>query len=500
MRAPLALPLLLAAQMACASAGQSWRAGPAGIPAERQIRWQLASGQSAAALQSLKDRKVAPADALLRHLYKGVIALHAGQPELGTRALDRAWEISQDRYTKRVGDGAQALLTGDGALPYDVGTAERVLIPFYGGLNWMARNEVREVGVEARRMAQVLESDAGQRPEARYRGVMRYVNGVLFEVAGERNDAEVAYRNAAVLLEGRLPGDTLPPDAAHGDVVVLIEDGFVSRPEPAALDFWVNDAEVTALQSDDLGVRMSTYDRVNGRRGVQRDWRAERYRNVSLRWPQMAGVNPDAASGVVGARATALGGAAALDSAAQAEGAVLPATVPVEADVISVRLSDAVRADWERDQPGRIARALARAAVREATAKGAGSAFEAAGDVLTGDEDKDDSAKGGKGSKKDDDEGASPGAKAAVLILAGIGLLALHVGSQVLDQPDLRAWQVLPDRVSVARMRLPVGEHVIEVTRDGESYSLGAVTVRPGSVTVLVKRWFPVHGAVVAQQ
>ena len=103
-------------------------------------------------------------------------------------------------------------------------------------------------------------------------------------------------------------------------------------------------------------------------------------------------------------------------------------------------------------------------------------------------------------SKKDDDEGASPGAKAAVLILTGIGLLALHVGSQVLDQPDLRAWQVLPDRVSVARMRLPVGEHVIEVTRDGESYSLGAVTVRPGSVTVLVKRWFPVYGAVVAQQ
>lgn len=485
------------AVQACASAGQSWRAGPAGIPAERQIRAQLASGQATAALASLKDRRIAPADALLRHLYKGVVALHAGQHELGTRALDRAWTIAEDRYTKRLSDGAQSLITGEGALPYDVGPAERALIPFYGGLNWLARNERDGVGVEARRMAQALQSEAGQRPDAAYRGLLRYVNGVLFEVAGERDDAEVAYRNAAVLLEGRLPGDTLPADSLHGDVVVLIEDGFVSRPSPAALGFWVNDDDVTALRSDDLAVRMTAYDRVNGRRGVQRDWRAERFRYVNLRWPEMPPVNPDAASGVVGARATALAGAAAADSARQDEGAVVPATVPVEADILGVRLSDAVRADWERRQPARIARALARAAVREVTAKGAGDAFEAAGDVLTGDDDKDDSAKGGKGSKKDGDE-EHEGAKVAAFLLVGLGLFAIHAGSQVLDQPDLRAWQVLPDRVTVARMRLPVGDHVVEVTRDGEAYSLGTVTVRPGSVTVLVKRWFPVGGAVVA--
>ena len=61
----------------------------------------------------------------------------------------------------------------------------------------------------------------------------------------------------------------------------------------------------------------------------------------------------------------------------------------------------------------------------------------------------------------------------------------------MLDQPDLRAWQLLPDRVTVARKRLPVGEYPIEVTRDGQAYSLGRVTVRPGSVTVLTHRWWP---------
>lgn len=513
MRRLLSLTLATVALQACASAGQSWRAGPAGIPAEQRIRGQLVAGQFGSALASLKDKKVAPADALLRHLYKGLIAVHAGQNELGTRALDRAWEISYARYTKRLGDGAQSLVTGEGALPYDVGPAERLMIPYYGGLNWLARNERDEAAVEARRMGVLLASDASNNPNARYMGVMRYISGVMFEVAGERNDADVAYRNAAVLLEGRLPGDTVPPDSLHGDVVVLIEDGFVARPEPAALSFWIAQDEVALLDSRDGTVRMDTYRRIDGRRGVQNDWRAQRFRNVNLRWPVMSQVNPDASSGLLGARASrAPSRAVTIDTGSAGQGITLPVLWDpdydggtVVADVIGMDVSEAVRADWEREQPGRISRALARAAVREVTANGAEGLFGAAGDVMTGsDDDKDDggsSAKGKKGSKKgddDDDSGSGKGWAAAGLILAGIGMLALHAGSQVLDQPDLRAWQLLPDRVTVARMRLPVGEHVVEVTRDGEAYSLGTVTVRPGSVNVLVHRWWPGQRPVVA--
>ena len=90
----------------CASAGQSWRAGPAGIPAERTIRHQLSNGQYTAALESTRNKELAPADGLLRQMYKGVIALHAGEFVVGTRALDRAWEIAYQRWTKRVGDAA----------------------------------------------------------------------------------------------------------------------------------------------------------------------------------------------------------------------------------------------------------------------------------------------------------------------------------------------------------------------------------------------------------
>jgi hypothetical protein len=114
--------------------------------------------------------------------------------------------------------------------------------------------------------------------------------------------------------------------------------------------------------------------------------------------------------------------------------------------------------------------------IREAALKAAGDSFEKAaeGDKKT------------KGDGKKDGDG-----KALGRVLLGIGLLATSATSSVLDQPDLRAWQLLPDRLSVARLRLPVGEHQLEVMLGGEAVSLGVVTVRPGGVTLLTHRWWP---------
>ena len=492
MRPPTIPTLTLAVALAlqgCASAGQSWRAGPAGIAAEQQLRARMSSGQYGAALTDLNNKRIAPADALLRQMYRGLIAVHAGQNELGARALDRAWTIAYQRYTKRLSDGVQSMVTGDGALPYDPGNAELLLVPYYGGLNWLARNESTEAAVEARRMSALLANESNSLPNARFLGVMRYIAGVMFEVAGERNDADVAYRNASALLEGDLPGDTVPPDTAHGDVIVLIEDGFVARPEPAALSFWVSRDEAALLESDDATVRMNTYRTIDGRRGISRDWAADSYRNVSMRWPLMSAVNPHAGQGVLGARATEL----PLPSEAGGGSRVT-------ARVVGMSVSEAVRADFDRQQPGRIVRALARVAVRELSLKGAEGAFDVAGEILTSDDEpkgkRDKGDKGDKGDEKDDEEksgnaGAVIGAAIIGAILLGIGLFVIHASSAILDQPDLRAWQLLPDRITVARMRLPVGEHIVEVTRDGQAHSLGAVTVRRGQVTVLVHRWWP---------
>lgn len=476
------LALLVPLVTGCAASTQSWRAGPAGIPVERELRRKLSDGEFEAAHAALKDRKVAPADLLLRHMYRGLVAMHAGDYDASTKAMDRAWQVAWERWTKRVSDGAVALVTGDGARPYDPGPAEQMLIPYYGAVAWLARNERWSAAVEARRLSSLLESDRGPQPPDAFRGVMRYVAGVMYEVAGERNDADVSFRNALALLGPVLPGDTIAPDPSHGDVVVLLEDGFVIRPEPRSIVFWLNDDELGVLNGPSIDERRRMVTVMRGRSGMQNDWAGLGFRPVWLNWPAMEPERHVRATARLGARAWTDAPAAVEDADAPLAFTVGvdPDPVWIEARTIAASVSDAVLADFERDQPGRLARAIARAAVREATLKGAGDAFENAAE---------------QAKKKDDDE-----KKGGTLgnILLGIGLLAAHASSAVLDQPDLRGWQLLPDRLTVARMRLPVGEHVIEVTRDGEAVSLGTVTVRPASVTVLAHRFFgPGTGSVV---
>lgn len=439
----------------CAAASQSWRAGPAGIPAERGLRAQLSQGQFVAAFEALKSKDIAPADALLRHMYRGVVALHAGELESGAKSMDRAWEISHDRWTKRMSDGAMALLTSDAALPYYPGPAERMFIPYYGGLAWLARSEPASAAVEARRLSQLLESEAGPQPSDDFRGVMRYVAGVLYEVAGERNDADVSFRNAAALL-ATMPGDTLPPDEMHGDVVILVEDGFVGRPEPAGMTFWYKDDEIDLLNGDDDAVRFTTVSELRRRRQLRQDWSG--FHSVTLTWPEFTSSAAETTE----------------DMSARGLGARAPTAPEVAAPMVVADVTAAVRADFERQQPIRLARAIARAVLRDAALDAAGKSFEKA----TDDDDDDDK-------KKKDGKASAIGH-----VLLGIGLLATSATSAVLDQPDLRAWQLLPDRVAVTRLRLPVGEHEIEVVRGADVVSIGRVTVRAGGVTLLTHRWW----------
>lgn len=478
----LALVLVAIISTGCAASTHAWRAGPAGIPAEREIRSHLVSREYASAWAAVNDKKIAPSDALLRHMYKGLVALHAGELETGARAMDRAWEIADQRWTKRVSDAAMSMVTSDAALPYTPGPAEHAFIPAYGALAWLARNEVDDAAVEARRLSTVLAAERGPRPPDDFRAGMRYLAGVLYEATGERADAEVAYRNAgAILGPGGLALDTLPPDAAHGDVVVLIEDGFVVRPEPQSLTFWFDDDELAALSSDRYETRFETVSRIRARRRIAGQPWNDSFRMVTLSWPTMPLEFHPRATTRVGARAI-VGPRGEGDEATTYSVGFVEYPSVLEAPTLSLDVSRAVREDFEREQPMRLVRAIARAAVRDAAFDGAGKAFENAAK----DDDDDDDDKKGKGMKK------------AGSILLGIGLLAAGASSAILDQADLRAWQLLPDRVTIARLRLPVGEHPIEVTRDGEAVSLGTVSVRPGAVSVLHHRWWPGSRPVVA--
>ncbi|HEU0016324.1 MAG TPA: hypothetical protein VFQ45_21775, partial [Longimicrobium sp.] len=72
------------------------------------------------------------------------------------------------------------------------------------------------------------------------------------------------------------------------------------------------------------------------------------------------------------------------------------------------------------------------------------------------------------------------------------GLVA-NVGGNALERADTRSWSLLPDRVSVARLSLPPGEHRVSIEVTGEdgtvaTLDLGTVAVAAGETVVRSRR------------
>jgi hypothetical protein len=69
----------------------------------------------------------------------------------------------------------------------------------------------------------------------------------------------------------------------------------------------------------------------------------------------------------------------------------------------------------------------------------------------------------------------------------GAGLLVsliVQASMAAADVPDTRSWETLPARISVARIRVPAGQHDIEVSARG--------TTRTGRVAVKTGGWVAV--------
>lgn len=450
------LPLILVMN-GCAAANAAWRAGPMGIAAEWTIRDHLAYGRATQAWAAMADKEIAPRDALLRHMYRGVISLHAGEYEQGAKSMDRAWSIVDDRYTKRLSRGAVSLVTSDASLPYYPLPTEHLFIPYYGAMNWLAMGEMEDAIVETRRLAMMLQAENGPQPTKELEGALRYISGVLFEAAGDREDAQVAYRNAAVLL-GTLPGDTLAAGADSGDVVVIVEDGFVARPQPQSLTVFTDEGEFSALRRGRDADRILVANRVRDR-AHDPGWRAPEigFQRYDVHWATIGAGTPSNAR-------------------------VEVRTNPSAFSTLTADVSPSVAQDFTALVPEKLARGIARAAVREAAFRAASHQIDQA---IAGSDDDDD----------DDDDEERSVASRVIQAIFGLFLGGLAAGSTIIDTPDLRAWQVLPDRLTIARLRLPVGEHPIYVSQGDKPVLIGTATVRDGGVAVMNYRLWPGPGA-----
>ena len=483
----------------CAGVFSRYDTAPNGLRrTEDRLRQDLAFGRADSALARLADEdddNDAPEDELLRALYTGILAHYAGAFDSSSAALQRAADLADDRYTKRVSRAALSLITSDNVLPYEPGWTERLLIHYYGALNYLRKGDREAAAVEARRLERRLEREAERKRDDRTTpllATLRYFTGVVFEAAGEWNDADVAYRNAFHLLDRN---DSVPssPDSL-GTVVVVVEQGFVAhRVEQSIVAplhpvevAWLTggDGEHRAIAAAEVAARIvaeivhlendrpysgrkpptvyvslppdhyfeqlcddtskkarpdddETDDR-NGKGGEIRGCpaRGENPYLLRIAWPAFR-LDREPATGL-----RVIAGDTAAPLAYRAN------------------VSNAVIRDFSDERTLVVARTITRAVSKMALARGIEKNVGKGDDAWVG---------------------------------RVLGLVA-NVGTAILEQADTRSWHLLPGQIGIARLHLPTGTHdiVVEVPDGGQLRRIQAdrVAVRAGEVVVVpVRIW-----------
>ncbi|HEX7052091.1 MAG TPA: hypothetical protein VF188_17920 [Longimicrobiales bacterium] len=522
----------------CARLFSSYDLAPNGLSRrDDALRRLLSSGRADSALVRVgPDGESAPEDELLRALYSGILAHYAGAYDESNAAFERAVRLTEDRYTESISRAALSLVTNDKVIAYEPSWTERLMIPYYAALNYLARGDVSGAAVEARRLGFLLEQEAERDDEARHRptlAFLRYFTGVVFEAAGYDNDAAVAYRNARVLADvDTLPFTAAVPDSL-GEVVVVLERGFVAHRVEQAVVVPLHGFEVERItggeEAERLAAAMAIAARVVARAlaesGPRRVWRGrspgtlhveptpvearprrcrdgEGGHDAAAGLPEKAAVpRPRAPPTVAGPRGDTADGTRWAKPARPARGGKRGERRPERRDPCDVKDEDPylLRIAWpvfRADRvpvgtarlvgsddvivPVRFQTDLSEAVIRdfeqERTRLLARTVARATAKLAL--------TRGLAGEIEEKNEALGE----------AVGLL-FNLSTALLEQADTRSWQLLPARIGIARVQLPPGTHTlaIELDADGarpQRIPLDPVEVRSGRIAfTTVRLW-----------
>jgi hypothetical protein len=525
--AAVAWGLVAMATTGCASWWRGAATGaslaPSGLPwGEELTRRALVLGAFDQALARTGPRgDGVPSDPLLAALFRGQVAYHAGQYEASVAAFAAADRLAEARGTASVSRGLGALLVSERALPYVPSRTERLFARHYALLARHEAGDVPGATVEARRLSALLEATAGdlEPAERALHAALRELAGAVFEAAGDLDDAGVAYRNAALLRGGApdsldsLVGAAPPADSAT--LVLVVEEGVAGHLVARSVALPLEAESRVVRRGGRAGTprwpgdgRSQAADGTAHATALAADWLASLGRlpggGVFEDAADWGGAVPDSAS-------TADAGLAAAPSGAVSDAA--PGLVPWRRDgppawarrnagtdwlprhgpdtrflgpsragrdwlrvawpllvrgrlpdaPLAVRLSgavaapmdgalvsDALGADARRRLPGRLTRLATRVATRVVVREAMRDEYGAVA-----------------------------------------GFVAELVGA-ALDQPDTRAWHLLPGRLRVLRVTVPSGPVAADLQQgvgpNARAIPVPAFVAAPGSVTVRAVR------------
>jgi uncharacterized protein len=423
---------------------------------------------------------------VLYEMDRGLVLHLAGDYQASNAVLEQAKDEVDKLYTRRLTTEAKAFLTHDAKLPYEGAPYEQTMLNVIKALNYAAMRNWTEALVETRQIdhrLNVLADRTSEKYGYRDDAFARYFSGMLYEIAGEVNDAFIAYRKAYEEYHRagswtRVPAPTMLredllriTDALHltdehesykkefpevvwrrasetkelGQIVVISFNGRSPHKDDIFIDAPVSlDALNLVILSKALG--NGQYSNPN-RRAVDSVLYGLNGHVVRVAIPTTVPQKTQVAYGQVKAVGTA-GSYSATTQLVQNFTTLAERT-----------LSDQL--------PGIAVKAVARAVVKFGMAEGVGRGAHAA---------------------------AGKDAGPLVGIIVGSLAKAWAVAS---EEADKRSWRTLPDEIQIARLWVPAGDYQLHMqwtSRQGGTEGREAVrtiSIRSGEARVMTERVMP---------
>ncbi|HEX9154641.1 MAG TPA: hypothetical protein VF819_03695 [Nitrospira sp.] len=160
--------------------------------------------QQADAIIQKAENEYGSRSRVLYGMDRGMTLQLAGEYQQSNAVLEEAEDEVDRLYTRVVRTETLAFMTNDNALPYEGDPYEQVMINVLKALNYASLNEWQDALVEARRIdhrLNVLSDRVQDKGTYRDDGFARYLSGILYESAGDVNNAFIAYRKAYEIFE-----------------------------------------------------------------------------------------------------------------------------------------------------------------------------------------------------------------------------------------------------------------------------------------------------------
>ncbi len=161
---------------------------------------------------------------------RGLIAHYGDQFDESNRTFELAEITSDDLYTKSISREAVSLVTSDNLRSYAGTQYERLMIHYYRAFNYVYLDMPDDALVECRKASNLLQyyADADENYEFVGAAFIAYLSAILYEWAGDWNDAFIAYRWAerAYRQYEEVLGIPFPQDVGKSLVRLARQLGF----------------------------------------------------------------------------------------------------------------------------------------------------------------------------------------------------------------------------------------------------------------------------------